>query len=89
MAIENKTVVHAKEAGDVMALAVGVVKHFKEGKGLAEAAELLDDLMLAVQGVDQVDDEWKLNKAAVFNAVLLGASELVEVLLHKEEEVVE
>ena len=60
MAVVKKEVDVAKEAGDVMDFVVAVVKHFKEGKGLSEATELLDELMTAVSGIDEVDDEWEV-----------------------------
>ena len=83
--IIKKEVEYAKEAGDIMALAVAVVKHFKDGKSVAQATELLDELMIAVNGVDQIDDEWAASKSAVLNAVLLGASEMTEALMAKKE----
>jgi len=86
MAIEKKELDYAKEAGDVMNLVVEVVKHFKAKKSLGEAAELMDELMAAVSGIDQLDDEWKENRMAVVNAVYCGASELVDVFASKEEE---
>lgn len=84
MAVVKKEVDYAKECGDVMVLVVEVVKHFKAGKGLAEATELLDELMGAISGVDQVDDEWKADKVAVLNAVLVHAGELAGVFMAEE-----
>jgi len=85
MAIEQKSIAIAKEADDVMKLVVEVVKHFRAGKGIKEAAELLDELMAAIAGADQIDDELRANKEAVFNAVLIGASSIVAELLKEKD----
>lgn len=84
MAVEQKTVMHGKEASDVMAFIVEIVRHFKEGKSLSEITELIDELIEAINGIDQLDDEFKSNRQAVLNSILLGASDLVEVLLPQE-----
>lgn len=84
--MEMKEVKVAKEVKEVMDLVVAVAGHFKAKKGVAEATELLDELMAAIGGIDKVDDEWKADKEAVLNAVLLGSSELVAALLEKSEE---
>lgn len=86
MAITNKTVVYAKEVGDVMDLVVGLVDHFKKGKNVAELTDLLDELTAAVSGVTDISSEYKSNNEAVFNAALLGASKVVALFVNKEEE---
>ena len=83
--IEKKEVDYAKEVGDVMNLVVGLVGHFRAGKSAAEATALLPELLEAVSGMDNIDDELEESKQAVMNAVLLGAAELVNALLVKED----
>ena len=84
MAVVEKSVLVGKEVDDVMRFVVASVKHFKDGKGVAESVELLDELMSAVTGMDQLDNELAENKSAVYNSVLLGAADLVAVLLEKK-----
>ena len=80
----QKEVKIAKEADDVMALVVELVKHFRAGKKPAEMTELLDEFVAAVSGADQIDDELEANKEAVINTVLLRAGEIASVLLEKK-----
>lgn len=84
MAIEKKEIDFAKELGDVMALLTEIVKHFKAGKKPAELPELLDELVTAVTGIDQLDDELKENQKAAIATVLLGANDIVDIFLKKE-----
>lgn len=82
MALVKKEVEIAKELDDVMALVVELVKDIKAGKGAAElASENIGNLMTAVSGIDQVQDELKLNKQAAVQGVALRVAELVSVLL--------
>ena len=83
MAIEKKSIDYAKEAGDIMDLSVAVIAHFKAGKSVSDAAELLDELMVAIAGSDQIDDEWEANREAVFNAVALGSVKIAGALMKK------
>lgn len=75
---------YAKEVGEVMDLVVAVVKHFKEGKEVSELANVMGELMAAISGMDEIDDELKESKIAVINAVYFGAADLVDALVLKK-----
>lgn len=85
MAIEKKEVEYAKEIDDVMVLVYEVVKVIKE-KG--NYAELVDELVAAVSGADQIKDELK-DIRAVSNSVLPRALDIIALFSSdkKEEEV--
>lgn len=80
--IESKQVEYAKELDDALVLAVELFKDIKAKKDAgAIASENLPLLMNAFNGLDQVDDEFKANKAAAINAIALRVGELIGVLL--------
>ena len=78
--IEKKEVEYAKELDDVMDLIVELVKVIKE-KG--DYTTLMSDLISAVSGIDQVDDEIKENLKASINTVLFRAVEIADIFIKK------
>lgn len=62
-----------KEGKEVADTVHAIVKHFKDGKDVTEAAALLPAVMQAVDGVGKVADEIKSD----------GKDELVAYLVHK------
>ena len=82
--IVKKEIDYAKETGEVLVLVKKVVKHFKEGGDIAGATALLPDLMTAVQGVDQIDDEAAANLEAVIATASYHVGEIVGVLIKKK-----
>ena len=81
--IEKKELDYAKEAGDVVKLLVAIAEHFKMGKSVAESYDLLDEVMAALKGMDQIDDEYEVSKSAVLGTILYETSALVEILSRK------
>jgi len=80
MALVKKEVEIAKEADDVLALVVELVKDLKAGKDIAAiGAENLPLLLQAVAGLDQVGAELA-DKQAVATTVSLRVAELVAAL---------
>lgn len=80
--IQSKQVEYAKELDDVLGLLVELVKDLKAKKGIGElASENVAGLMTAMSGIDQVAGELSQSKKAVYNAVALRVSDLVEALL--------
>ena len=86
MAIEKKEIEFAKELDDVMVLFVELVKGIKN-KG--DYTALLDELIGAINGADDIDDEVKANLKASINTVTLRANDIAEVFYAKKEEPVE
>lgn len=82
MAIEQKSVAYAKEIGDVMVLAVGLVAGIKAGKQIQQlAAEELPALMTAISGVDQAPAEVKADLKAALSTVGFHTGELAAILI--------
>lgn len=81
MAIEKKEIEYAKEIDDVMVLVVKTVKTIKE-KG--DYAALIPELIAAVNGADQMDDEFKANQMVAIKTVNLRAYDIAEIFTKKE-----
>jgi len=58
VAIQEKTVKYAKELDDVGVLLVSLVETIKEKK---DVTSNVDELIAAINGIDQVDDEIREN----------------------------
>ena len=84
MAIEKREVNVAKELGDVMAMVKNLVKTIKE-KG--DYSALIGNLISAIDGMGQIDDEFKSDLKACVNTVTLEATEIAFILLEKKVEV--
>lgn len=82
MAIEKKEIDFAKETDDVMKLVVELVKTIKE-KG--DYANLLDELIEAINGIDEVSAEYKSNLKAVINTVQLNVTDIAMIFIKKED----
>jgi len=78
MAIESKSVEYAKEIDDVMVLFVEVVKN---RKAKAALTDLIDELMTALAGIDQVDDEFIGNRKVALQTVGYRTGELTDAFL--------
>lgn len=86
MALEKIEVEVAKESNDVLKLILEAVKLFKAGKSWQDMGELLDELMGAIQGADQIPQEYKDNAGSVYRAGGLFLADLGEVLAAPKEE---
>lgn len=76
--IQSKQIAFAKEVDDVMVLFVQVVQNRKKKE---EISQLMDELMNALAGIDQVDDELQQNRQVVLQTVGYRTGELVDALL--------
>ena len=82
MAIEKKEVEYAKEIDDVAVLLVAVVKDVRQGKTAAEIANgAITKLIAALAGVDQMDDEAKLNRKVAMQTIGYRTGELADAVL--------
>jgi hypothetical protein len=82
MAVEQRQVMIAKEVDDVALLLVEIVKQVKSGKPVAEmAAGVMDELVQAISGVDQIDDEWKEDRSAVMATMGYRLGELTDAII--------
>lgn len=82
MALVEETVLVPKEMQDVRVFLVQLMKDIKAKKGVAEiAAGSLGNLMAAVEGYDQLDDEAKLSEA--YNLYGLLVADIAKVLSGK------
>jgi len=81
MAIETKQVEYAKEIDDVMNLLVQIVTVLKE-KG--QVTSLVDELIVAIDGVDQVDDELSENMQVALQTIGAQVGNLTAALLKKK-----
>lgn len=71
-----------KETLDVGLLLAGLIKSVKAKKPVAQiAAEELQDLVKAIDGIEQVPAEYKEDKAAFMKAVLIPVSDAVASLM--------
>lgn len=64
----------AKELQDVMKLVRSLIKTIKE-KG--DYLALMPDLINAIQGIDQIDDEFKADIEAAINTALIESNGIV------------
>ena len=82
MAIETKQVEYAKEADEVLALVVALVKDIKAGKEVADIASgRLPDLMVAISGFDAIGDEVAANRKVLLSTLGSRMGELTDALL--------
>jgi hypothetical protein len=79
MAIEKKEIEYAKQLDDVFELVVELMKVVR-AKG--NYAELVDELIDAVTGVDEIKDEVK-NLSAVAHTAMPRVFEIIEVFKEK------
>lgn len=82
MAIERREVMYADQLDDVMLLVVEMIRVIKE-KG--DYSSLVDDLVKAISGIEEIPQEFKANKEAFVNTVLLRASEIAFMFVKEEE----
>jgi len=80
MAIEKREMEIAKELDDVGALIVELVKTIKN-KG--DLTENIGELIQAINGVDEVDDEMAANRKVAMQTIGARVLELVDVFLPK------
>ena len=80
--IEKKEVEFAKELDDVMKLVTKVVKTIKE-KG--DYAAILPELIAAIEGVGDIDDEFKASMKAFVLTSAEGVYDIVDIFLPKKE----
>lgn len=78
MGIEKKEVEYAKEIGEVCSLTTEIVATIKK-KG--DYMALMPKLVAAVDGVSEVDDEFKSDRKAALATVGYHSGELVDALL--------
>jgi hypothetical protein len=86
MALVSKEIQVPKELEEVLVLVRGLVADLKNKKPVAElAAGALPNLLSAVDGIDQLDDEWVAHQDAFLKAGALFGVEVVSALLAKDE----
>lgn len=73
--IQSRTVSFAKEVDDVMALFIAAVNNRKNKE---ELSKLIGDLMNALMGIDQVDDELAQSRKTVLQTVGFRTGELID-----------
>lgn len=78
MSIEKKEIEYAKELDDVMVLLVEIVRVVKE-KG--DYVTLMDELMTAISGIENVSEEFKSNKIVAINTVVNRAVEIAGIFI--------
>lgn len=76
--ISTRSVSYAKEVDDVMVLMVAVVKNRKNKEDLSK---LMGDLMTAIVGIEQVDDELVANRLATVETIGYRMGDLVDAFL--------
>jgi hypothetical protein len=81
MSIETKELPYAKETGDIAKLLVSVVKTIKE-KG--DYMSLVPELVAAVDGAPEVDNEAAESKKVVAATLGYHLGELVEAIVAKK-----
>lgn len=84
--IKERTVMYAKELDDVMVLIVELVKVIKN-KG--DYTELMDELINAINGIDEIDEEYKENLIVAIQTITHRTAEIADVFIKKEEKPVE
>jgi len=82
--IEKKEVNVAVQTDDVMALVVELIRVIKE-KG--DYTSLMDELIAAVSGIDEIPAEFKGDLKASIDTILLRATEIAFMFVPKKEEV--
>lgn len=82
MAIEKKEVDIAKEVDDVGRLLVELVADIRAKKSVTEiAGENIQNLIDAINGIDQVDDEIKANRKVVMATIGARTGELADAII--------
>jgi hypothetical protein len=85
MAVEMKEMKYAKELGDVWELLYKAVEMVAvEKKGASEMAMLLPELVEAINGADQIDNEMKEDLEAVMSTCGMGAMKIAAMFLKKK-----
>ena len=80
--IQTKTVEYAKEVDDVAVLLVNIVRQARAGKGVSEIASgAVTDLVNALAGIDQLDDEAETNRKVVLQTIGYRSGELADAIL--------
>ena len=82
MAIVKKEVKIADQLADVMALVHGIVEPVKN-KG--DYTSLVDELIAAITGVDEIPAEVKEDLQACINTVTLSATDIAFLFVKKDE----
>lgn len=86
MPLETREIEVPKEFDDVLLLVLELVRDLKDKKELAVvASENLPNLMNAIQGVDQIDDELKADLPAFLKAASSRAVDIAALFLEKKE----
>lgn len=78
MAVQTKNVEYSKEIDDCMVLFCEIVRNRKNKEDLTS---LMDELMNALAGVDQVDDEVAQSRKVAFQTIGYRTGELTEAFL--------
>ncbi len=76
MSIIKKSINYAKEVGDIWVALGKIAKHFKDGKSLKDATVLLPAVMEAVNGADDVDDEYESDPVVVLSTSTYHAGQI-------------
>lgn len=82
--IEKKEIDYAKELGDIFDLVGQILMAIKNKTGY-EA--LIPALITAVDGIGQIDDEFKANLKAAINTAQLKVVDIIFKMAEKKEEV--
>lgn len=82
MAIENTEIKIASQLNDVMVLIAKLVEVIKN-KG--DYTSLIADLMVAINGVEEIPAEFKADMFACIDTVLLSATQIARIFVAKEE----
>lgn len=82
MAIEKKELDYAKEVGDVGVLLAELVEDLRAKKPAETVlAENIQNLVAAIDKVDQVDDEMKANRKAALATIGYHTGELTDAII--------
>jgi hypothetical protein len=90
MSVRIRQVEEAKEIADIGDLQVMLISVVKEGvenkKSIVEiiasvGSRVVEPLITAIQGMDQVDEEWKQNRLSALNAIALAQAKTLDLLL--------
>jgi hypothetical protein len=78
MSKQMKTVEYSKEIDDVMGLFVAIVDNRKKKE---ELAKLFDELLEAVTGIGEIDDEFMVDRKVALQTIGYRTGELVDAFL--------
>lgn len=82
MAIEKRQVEYAKEIDDVAVLLVDIVRKAREGVDPATIASgSITNLVTALSGVDQLDDEVRANRKVALQTIGYRTGDLTDAIL--------